>query len=93
MKDVLEKIVELTKICINSNKIAKLLYMKSSTYIKLGADTIAVEQIGFLKRSIMFKEVDDLEEVMDHYDKRMLVMQTRICNMIPKKNSFTRHSC
>ena len=84
IKDVLQKIVALTKICTNSNKIAKLLYMKSSTYLKQGADTIALEQVGFLKRSIMFKEVDDLEEVMDHYDKRMLIMQTNIYNMIPK---------
>ena len=53
-QDMMDKILALLKITLQCNQLSSNLYTKSSTYIELGADPIATEQAGLLKRSIIF---------------------------------------
>ena len=77
-----KSIIQLTNTCINCINRSCVLFMKSSTYIKQGAEEIAKNEYGILKRSVRFRETDDLKIVMDHYVPCMLEMQQLIfdCN-------------
>ena len=65
----LEEVLSITK---NTNSKASRLYMRCSTYIKLGASEIAHNENAVMKRAVKFEEYDDIESEMDHYDPWML---------------------
>ena len=66
--------------------------MRSSTYIKVGAKEKAHNENAVLKRAVKFKEYDDLESEMDHFDSDMLDMYKVIhIDPIPPRQSAICH--
>ena len=71
-------IIEVMTTCKEALQISAKMYMKCSTYIKLGAVEIANNENSVIKRAIRFKEYDDLEQDMDHFQSKMLCMHQSI---------------
>ena len=80
-------ILESCRICHDSSRKAQRLFMRCSTYIKLGAKEIAHNEYAFLKRSVKFREVDDLKNEMEHYHDCMLPMQQSLFDIQNKCSS------
>jgi hypothetical protein len=90
----LSTIVKLLDIALDTNNQSSRLYMKCSTYIKLGAESIAHNENGVLKRAVRFSEYDDLDSEMDHYDTSLLEMYKIINyhNLTPPPKTSTDHT-
>ena len=88
----------LLNITIDTNNKSSRLYMRCSTYIKLGATEIAHNENAVLKRAIKFNEYDDLESEMDHFDQSILdmfkIIQTDRSTVTPHISTLnTSSSC
>ena len=75
-------------ICNTTNTDSLRLYMRCSTYVKLGAREIAHNENMVLKRAVKFNEFDDLDSEMDHFDPSLLDM-FKIINTASNTSSVT----
>ena len=78
LQTALNNIKAVASTCHSATSTASRLYMKCSTHIKLGAKEIANNENSVLKKAIRFKEFDNLQDDMDHFDQNMLDMHKEI---------------
>ena len=78
LASLLEDIEGIIGICKNTTHSSSRLYMRSSTYLKLGAVAIAKKENSIIKRAINFSELEGLENDMNHYDEDFVQMHLDI---------------
>ena len=74
--------IDIMKVCRDALQVSSNTYMRCSTHIKLGASEIANSENSVLKKAIRFKEYDELDQDMDHYEVKMLQMHKVISTLV-----------
>ena len=74
--------IDIMKVCRDALQVSSNTYMRCSTHIKLGASEIANSENSVLKKAIRFKEYDELDQDMDHYEVKMLQMHKVISKLV-----------
>ena len=85
IKKKINDLIDTVSTCKKALQLSSNMYMRCSTYIKLGAVEIASNENSILKRAIKFKEYEDLEEEMDHFQSDMLVMHKSIAKVLKRR--------